>query len=112
MYYYFYCYLGLCYINHICAVLKYLCKIKSTVVVTNLAVKYCDFTNKINDVKYQQIEQMNIRPAIGKYWFHIPNTRLMLTTINKQQISINIGKSVYLPLNEKCMLIIDDCGVS
>lgn len=111
--YYFVCYyLGLCYINHVCSVLKYLCKKKSTVVVTNLAVKCCDFTNKTSDVKFQQTKQMDIKPAIGKYWFHVPNTRLMLTTINKQQISINIAKSVYLPLNEKCMLSIDHCGVS
>lgn len=105
-------FLGLCYINHICSVLKYLCKKNATVIVTNLAIKCCDFTNKINDDKYQQIEQMDIKPAIGKYWFHIPNTRLMLTTIKRQQIGINIAKSVYLPLNEKCILNIDDCGVS
>lgn len=69
--------------------------------VTNLAVKNCDFTN-------------DFKPAIGKYWFHIPNTRLMITTIlsqQQQQMCINIAKSVYIPINEKCILSIDNCGV-
>ncbi|XP_025194832.1 DNA repair protein RAD51 homolog 4 [Melanaphis sacchari] len=94
---------GLSYINHICSVLKYLCNKNATIMVTNLAVKNCDFTN-------------NFKPAIGKYWFHIPNTRLMITPIinqqHQQQICINITKSVYIPLNEKLILNIDDFGVS
>lgn len=89
---------GLCYINHICSVLKYLCNKNATILVTNLAIKNCDFTN-------------DVKPAIGKYWFHIPNTRLMIT-INQQQMCLSIAKSVYIPLNEKCILNIDDYGVS
>ncbi|XP_026804396.1 DNA repair protein RAD51 homolog 4 [Rhopalosiphum maidis] len=94
---------GLCYINHICSILKYLCNKNATIMVTNLAVKNCDLSN-------------NFKPAIGKYWFHIPNTRLMITTIinqqQQQQMCINITKSVYIPLNEKCILNIDNFGVS
>ncbi|CAH1736479.1 unnamed protein product [Aphis gossypii] len=91
---------GLCYINHICSVLKYLCNKNATIMVTNLAVKTSDSTNYF-------------KPAIGKYWFHIPNTRLMITTIiNQQQMCINITKSAYAPLNEKCILNIDNFGVS
>jgi len=69
--------------------------------VTNVAVKNCDFTN-------------DYKPAIGKYWFHIPNTRLMITTIINQQhqMCINIQKSVYIPLDDKCILSIDVNGVS
>lgn len=67
--------------------------------VTNIAVKNCDSTN-------------DFKPAIGKYWFHTPNTRLMITTINQQQMCINIAKSAYIPINKKCILSIDDCGVS
>jgi len=69
--------------------------------VTNLAVKNCDSTN-------------DLKPAIGKYWFHIPNTRLMITTIinQRQQMCVNITKSAYTSLNEKCILNIDNFGVS
>lgn len=69
--------------------------------VTNLAVKNCDSTN-------------DFKPAIGKYWFHIPNTRLMITTIinQRQQMCINITKSAFTPLNEKCILNINNLGVS
>lgn len=80
---------------------------------TNLAVKNCDFTNKINSD--QAKEHNDYKPAIGKYWFHTPNTRLMVTTtINKQNqnMCLNITKSVYIPLNEKCILTVDDCGIS
>jgi len=97
----FFFFLGLCYINHISSVLKYLCNKNATILVTNLAVKNCDFTN-------------DFKPAIGKYWFHIPNTRLMITTIinQQQQMCINIPKSVYIPLDNKCILSINDYGVS
>lgn len=102
--------------NHICSVLKYLCKQNAIIVTINLAVKNCDFTNKINeDLHHQNTGQMDFKPAIGKYWFHVPNTRLMFTTLLKnkqQQLCINISKSTYLALNEKCILSIDNCGVS
>lgn len=81
--------------------------------VTNLAVKNCD--NKVNEnCNNQYLEKSDFKPAMGKYWFHTPNTRLMLSsfTIEKQkQISINITKSVYLPLNEKCIINIKNFGV-
>jgi len=101
--------------NHISSVLKYLCKQNAIIVAINLAVKNCDFTNKINEDEHQQyMGLMDYKPAIGKYWFHVPNTRLMFTPIpNKpQQMCINISKSTYLALNEKCILRIDNCGVS
>lgn len=97
--------------NYICSILKYLCKKNATILVTNLAVKNCDFTNKIHGD--QLPEHYNFKPAIGKYWFHIPNTRLMIIkTVDKQhKMCINITKSVYVPLNEKCILTINNCGI-
>lgn len=97
--------------NHICSILKYLCQKNSTILATNLALKNCDFTYKINGE--QPTEHSDFKPAIGKYWFHVPNTRLMITkTIkNQHEILINITKSVYMPMNEKCILRIDDCGI-
>lgn len=104
---------GLCYMNHICSILKFLCKKNAIILIINLAVKNCNFINKTNEeVPNQNLGQLDFKPAIGKYWIHIPNTRLMLTTmINKHQISVHITKSVYIPLNEKCILNIDDSGV-
>lgn len=81
--------------------------------VTNIAVRNC-LTNKVNeDVYYQCTNQLDFRPAIGKYWLHVPNTRLMFTTkLNyQQQICIHVSKSVYLSHNEKCILQINECGV-
>ncbi|VVC26636.1 Hypothetical protein CINCED_3A016405 [Cinara cedri] len=103
---------GLCYMNHICSVLKYLSKQNATIIVTNLAIKHSNFTKKRNANSINQ-EQFDFKPTIGKYWIHIPNTRLMLTTeINREQkMCITIGKSVHIPINEKCILNIDDCGV-
>jgi len=100
--------------NHISSILKYLCKQNATILITNLAVRNCDFTNKINgDLYCQHIGEYDYKPAIGKYWIHIPNTRLMLSKTNiKQEICVNISKSIYLTLNEKCVLHINDCGVS
>lgn len=112
----YFSFLGLCYMNHICSILKYICKNDATILITNLALKNCDFATKINeDLLYHQHKgKIDLKPAIGKYWFHVPNTRLMLTTILNKQKNIHIHniKSVYIPINEKCILSIDDKGVS
>lgn len=109
-------FLGLCYMNHICSVLKYLCKKNATIIVTNLAVKNSDIANKKSDNSFNQyIEKSDFKPAIGKYWFHTPNTRLMLFSTSKdgqKHVCVNATKSVYIPLNEKCFLIIKESGVS
>lgn len=99
--------------NHICSILKYLCKKNATIIVTNLAVKNSDLTNKFNE-NYQHTAQNDFKPAIGKFWLHIPNTRLMLFSkiINRQQqIYVNVSKSVYIPSNVNCILNIEDSGV-
>lgn len=84
------------------------------ILIINLAVKNCNFTCKTNEeAQIQNTRKLDFKPAIGKYWIHIPNTRLMLTKINsqQQQICVHIAKSVYVPLNEKCILSINDGGV-
>lgn len=98
--------------NHICSVLKYLClRQNATILVTNLAIKHNNFTEN-KHVLNQDTEQIHFKPAIGKYWNHIPHTRLMITTeINKQTLYINNAKSVHIPMNKKCILNIDDSGV-
>lgn len=98
--------------NYVSSILKYLCKKNAIILVTNLAVKNCDFTSKINGD--QLPEHNDFKPAIGKCWFHIPNTRLMITkTVDKQhKMHINITKSVYVPLNEKCILTINNSGIT
>lgn len=87
-----------------------MCKKNAIIIITNLAVKNCDSTNNITE-DYHHTTQLDFKPAIGKYWFHIPNTRLMLfATFNnrKHQICVNVSKSVYIPLNEKCILNIEE----
>lgn len=100
--------------NYIYSVLKYLCKKSAIIILTNLAIKNCDFTSKINeDVNCQPLKQIEFKPAIGKYWLHVPSTRLMITTlIPKQQICIHIGKSINISMNKKCILNIDENGIS
>lgn len=100
--------------NHICSILKYICKRNATILVINLAIKHSDFTNQINeDMYYQQIGQIDFKPAIGKYWFHVPNTRLMFKPLfnAQEQIFVDNIKSVYIPINKKCILTINDNGV-
>lgn len=78
-------------------------------------MKNCGFTSKVTEDVYQHYtNQLDFKPAIGKYWFHVPNTRLMISTImnNQQQICITTSKSVHLSLDENCILEIDERGIS
>ncbi|XP_050535340.1 DNA repair protein RAD51 homolog 4-like [Daktulosphaira vitifoliae] len=100
---------GLCYISHISSVLHHLTQKNVTIIITNLAVKQSDYFN--DEPTKTSTENNEFKPAIGKYWLHIPNTRLMLSCLPQNKISINISKSVYLPLNKNCNIKIYNGGI-
>ncbi|KAK1134162.1 hypothetical protein K0M31_011943 [Melipona bicolor] len=53
----------------------------------------------------------NARPTLGKYWLHIPNTRLLLEKIGVENRKLSIWNSFQLEANLACTLTISDCGI-
>lgn len=54
-----------------------------------------------------------VRPLLGKYWLHGPNTRLLISRLNNEapQRLIRIIKSTYLPIGSNCIVCVNQQGV-
>ncbi|XP_015599093.1 DNA repair protein RAD51 homolog 4 [Cephus cinctus] len=52
-----------------------------------------------------------IKPSLGKYWLHVPNTRLMIQKEEKEFRKISVWKSFQLKLNSFCIVNITTAGV-
>lgn len=57
-------------------------------------------------------ENYSVTPTLGKYWLHIPNTRLLLEKIELGKRKISIWNSCQLEANLTCTLTINDSGIS
>ncbi|XP_034182187.1 rad51 recombinase D [Osmia lignaria lignaria] len=52
-----------------------------------------------------------VTPALGKYWSHVPNTRLLIEKIGFEGRKISVWKSFQLEPNLSCILTINDSGI-
>lgn len=56
---------------------------------------------------------VDIKPILGKYWTHIPNSRLYIEPCGQSnERKISVIKSTYLALGKSCMVSISNNGVS
>ncbi|XP_066594649.1 DNA repair protein RAD51 homolog 4 isoform X2 [Prorops nasuta] len=53
----------------------------------------------------------SIYPTLGKYWTHVPNTRLLMKKIDKEQRKIIVWKSFLLKTQTECTVSINETGV-
>ncbi|XP_063238672.1 DNA repair protein RAD51 homolog 4-like [Bacillus rossius redtenbacheri] len=94
---------GLSQLNHVANVLRFLAsECHVAVVVVNVAVRGGD------DLRQQQDEAAagTLRPALGRYWAHVPSTRLLL-----QDGTLSVAKSTHLPRGASCPVHVTDKGV-
>lgn len=54
----------------------------------------------------------DIIPTLGKYWSHVPNTRLLLEKVELGNRKISIWNSFQLEANLSCILTVNDSGVA
>lgn len=53
-----------------------------------------------------------IRPALGKYWAHVPSTRLLLKkSVCGTEITVSVTKSVNVPAAKWCTVTVTDRGI-
>lgn len=59
------------------------------------------------------VPHVDIKPVLGKYWIHVPNTRLYLEHCgDSNERKISVIKSTYLPLGKSCVVCISKNGVA
>lgn len=84
------------------------------IIVTNLASKFEDNIDfmKLEDLK-QDIKESEVRPTLGKYWLHVPNTRLIVSKSSAVECErvLVIKKSDYIKLGNTCTVQVLNSGV-
>ncbi|KAI4486433.1 hypothetical protein M0804_005803 [Polistes exclamans] len=56
--------------------------------------------------------QTLVNPALGKYWLHIPNTRLLIEKLNNNYRRISVWKSFQIKMDSVCNVKLNEAGVT
>ncbi|XP_012272480.1 DNA repair protein RAD51 homolog 4 [Orussus abietinus] len=96
-------------LNHLANVCKYLAnEFHISLITTNLITKWREVDGLL-EVKNQNV---TMKPTLGKYWLHVPNTRLLIKKLQTETRQITVWKSSQLKLHSSCTVNITDSGVS
>ncbi|CAH1403435.1 unnamed protein product [Nezara viridula] len=100
---------GISIINYIASILKQMAtEYNIVVVVTNLGVIFNE-----NEEEQVGANIQEVKPLMGKYWQHIPNTRMVITRdADTVERTVIIQKSDYLAVNTSTTITISRTGVS
>ena len=55
--------------------------------------------------------QLKFKPSLGKYWYNVPNVRLIITHLENKRREIRVWKSSSLQNDSKCFVNIEDAGI-
>ncbi|KOX76598.1 DNA repair protein RAD51 like protein 4 [Melipona quadrifasciata] len=95
-------------LNHLANVCHYIAKeYYLSIVTVNLIGEW---SSAIQEGPTCSKKNCNVRPTLGKYWLHIPNTRLLLEKIGVGNRKLSIWNSFQLEANLACTLTISDSG--
>ncbi|XP_003698614.1 DNA repair protein RAD51 homolog 4 [Apis florea] len=101
-------------LNHLANICHFIAKeFNLSIISVNLISQW----NNINEEGTSASSNENINdiltnPTLGKYWAHVPNTRLLLEKQELGNRKISIWNSFQLEADLACTLIISDSGVS
>ncbi|KAG6800203.1 DNA repair protein RAD51 4 [Apis mellifera caucasica] len=98
-------------LNHLANICHFLAKeFNLSIISVNLISQW----NNINEegTSASSNENILIKPTLGKYWAHVPNTRLLLEKQELGNRKISIWNSFQLEADLACTLIVNDSGVS
>ena len=98
------------FLNHVANVSKYLAnEIRVPLIFVNLITQWRDiegFAAKIME------NPVTVKPMLGKFWIHVPNSRLLIEKLENEDRKISVWKSLDLEVGANCCITINDAGVS
>lgn len=96
-------------LNQLTQVCKYLAsECQQIVIVTNILSQWSEIDGFVLN---QQTNPISVKPVLGKYWLHVPNTRLLIEHQDNETRTISVWKSTGLELELNCKVQIDNSGV-
>lgn len=100
---------GLAQMNHLSNLIRYLAQEHHIAfLVVNLATQYFEVDGLLSEGKIKNVceetkNHTNVKPALGKYWLHVPNTRLLVEKKPcSQEAQVTVIKSANIPLGRTC----------
>ncbi|XP_049812665.1 DNA repair protein RAD51 homolog 4 [Schistocerca nitens] len=100
---------GLPQMNHLSNLIRHLAQEHHIAfLVVNLATQYFEADGLLSEGKIKNAceetkNYSNVKPALGKYWLHLPNTRLLVEKRPcSQEAQITVTKSASIPLGRSC----------
>lgn len=85
-------------LNSLASSLKQLAWVHNVaVIVTNLGTKHYEDEDETSGNREESV----IKPFLGKYWLHVPNTRVLISRDTDLKRIISIHKSDYLDLKKE-----------
>ncbi|KAF3424689.1 hypothetical protein E2986_04795 [Frieseomelitta varia] len=97
-------------LNHLANVCHYIAKeYYLSIVTVNLITEWSSVIQEGPSTSRK--ENCDVIPTLGKYWLHVPNTRLLLEKIGVGNRKLSIWNSFQLEADLACTLTINDSGI-
>ncbi|CAH0382110.1 unnamed protein product [Bemisia tabaci] len=112
---------GSCFMNHIASLMRFISKqFHLLFLVVNLATKVFDPEACLEHSDEAPVEPntpfKDLRPLLGRYWLHVPSTRLLIHRIDDRNLhdttrTISVLKSSSIPIFSSCSVTIAKEGI-
>ncbi|OAD60786.1 DNA repair protein RAD51 like protein 4 [Eufriesea mexicana] len=100
-------------LNHLANICHFIAEeFRLSIISVNLITQWTTTVNEEETSTCSNKKCSDVIPTLGKYWSHVPNTRLLLEKVELQNRKISIWNSFQLEANLSCILTINDSGVA
>ncbi|XP_046830927.1 DNA repair protein RAD51 homolog 4-like [Vespa crabro] len=81
------------------------------IIIVNLITQWTLSNDKSSNEPVTKGTQTLVNPTLGKYWLHIPNTRLLVEKLNNDYRKITIWKSFQIKMDSVCSVKLSEAGI-
>ncbi|KAI4502791.1 hypothetical protein M0802_001835 [Mischocyttarus mexicanus] len=82
-----------------------------SIIIVNLLTHWTLPSDKSSGSATEQTQTL-VNPTLGKYWLHIPNTRLLIEKLNNNYRRISVWKSFQIKTDSICNVKLNEAGVT
>ncbi|XP_071446626.1 DNA repair protein RAD51 homolog 4 [Hetaerina americana] len=109
---------GLGFMNNLAAILRCIAiENRLAFLLVNLANKGSENEDELTDPTPRVITASftpitSLRPALGNYWFHVPNLRLLVRkNVTSNEVEVVVTKSSYVQLGKRCKFHLHETAI-
>ncbi|KAF7388138.1 hypothetical protein HZH66_010905 [Vespula vulgaris] len=81
------------------------------IIIVNLTTQWTPLSDKSSGSATKETQTL-VNPTLGKYWLHIPSTRLLIEKLNNDYRKITVWKSFQIKMDSLCSVKLSEAGVT